>query len=147
MFIEEICHVNIVVSDMEKSVSFYRDLLGLEVIFEKDIGSKAFSTGVGLKDVSARVVMLKAKNENTLLELFQYFVPVGKELGVNMPNAIPIGHIAFRVKEIDSQYAELAGRGVEFISPPQEIADGVKFCYFRDPDGALLELIEFPNYP
>lgn len=145
MVLKEITHVNVVVSDMERSKKFYSEVLGLEVIVDKEICSENFCKGVDLKNVRARVVMLKLKDENTLVELFQYYEPESKKLGHFLPNAIPASHIAFRVVGIQSDYETLKGKGAEFISEPQELSDGVWFCYFRDPDGALLELIEFPE--
>lgn len=145
MVIKEIAHVNIVVSEMEVSKKFYSELLGLEVVLDKEIQSTNFCKGVGLKEVKARVVMLKLKDENTLLELFQYYNPESKPLGDFLPNAVPASHIAFRVEGIQDEYKRIKQNGAQFISEPQELADGVFFCYFRDPDGALLELIEFPQ--
>lgn len=145
MIIDEICHINIVVSDMDRSLQFYRDLLGLSVKIDKHIGSPNFSKGAGLENVKARIVMLKANTENTLIELFQYDQPKSPNIGTNPTNTIPLSHIAFKVKDVRTYYNALKSKGVEFIAEPQMLTDGVWFCYFRDPDGALLELIEFPE--
>ncbi|MEW5820254.1 MAG: VOC family protein [Cyanobacteriota bacterium] len=145
MSISEIAHVNIVVSNMEQSIKFYRDLLNFKIILDKEISSPELSKGVGLENVHARVTIFKLSEGNALLELFEYKNPAGKNAGINPPNTIPLNHIAFKVKKIKPYYESLKRRGVEFVSEPQTIADGVSFCYFRDPDGALLELIEFPE--
>ena len=142
---EEICHVCIVVSNMERSLKFYRDTLGFSVIWDNKVKNPNFSTGVGLKDIEARVVLMQLNKENTLLELFEYQSPKGRTLGALSPNDVPATHIAFKLKGIQKRYEELKNKGVEFISEPQKLSDDVYFCYFRDPDGALLEFIEFPE--
>ncbi|MGD9580134.1 MAG: VOC family protein, partial [Vampirovibrionia bacterium] len=96
-------------------------------------------------NVRVRIVFLKTKHDNLTLELFQYINPVGKNAGVNPANTIPLGHIAFKVQNIFDVYEELKSQGVNFTSEPQNIPDGVTFCYMRDPDGVLIELIEFPE--
>jgi catechol 2,3-dioxygenase-like lactoylglutathione lyase family enzyme len=130
---------------MERSIQFYKELLGFEIILDKEIQSVNFCKGVGLKDVKARVVMFKLNNDNTLLELFQYYQPEAPNVGMNPPHTVPLSHIALQVTDIDSHYKDLKAKNVEFISEPQKLGDDVIFCYFRDPDGALLELIEFPK--
>lgn len=145
MEIQEVGHVNIVVSNIERSISFYRDILGLELIFEKEVCSDSFSRGVGLKNVKAKIVMLKLKGENTLIELIQYYQPVGEKITTMQPNTLPYFHVAFKVKDLHEMYQKLKEQGVIFLSEPQKLGDDVIFCYFRDPDGVILEFIEFPN--
>lgn len=145
MLINDLCHINYVVSDMDQSLKFYKDLLGMEVTMDTEIDSPSLSKGTGLKDVKVRIVFLKTKHENLMLELFQYLNPVGENIGVKPPNTMPMGHIAFKVKDIKAHYDQLTAKGIDFMSEPQTIADGVSFCYMRDPDGALIELIEFPE--
>lgn len=145
MLINDLCHINYVVSNMDRSLEFYRDLLGMEVTMDKEIDSPSLSRGTNLKDVKVRIAFLKTNHDNLMLELFEYKNPLGNNIGASPTNTIPLGHIAFKVKDIKAHYDELTAKGVEFMSEPQTIADGVSFCYMRDPDGALIELIEFPE--
>ena len=145
MKIKEIAHVCIVVSDIERSIQFYRDLLGLELLVSKEVNSPGFSNGVGINNARAKVAMFKLQGENTLIELFEYIDPRSDYVGKKPANTVPLGHIAFGVSDIDEIYKKLLSSGVEFVSSPQEVFDGVRFCYFRDPDGAFIELIDFPE--
>ncbi len=76
--------------------------------------------------------------------MFGYGVPV------NTPGCV---HIALRVDNIDSMVASLKEKGIQFCSDTyEEIPDGpiagMKWIYFKDPDGTNLELIEEPfKYP
>lgn len=145
MKIKEVAHVCIVVSNIERSIKFYKDLLGLELLVSKDVNSPGFSNGVGINNAKAKVALFKLHGENTLIELFEYTDPKSNYVGKKPANTVPLGHIALGVSNIDEFYKKLQSCGVEFISSPQEVFDGVRFCYFRDPDGALIELIEFPE--
>src|SRR2546427_5727479 len=73
--IHGIHHTAISTGDLERALRFYRDLLGFEEVFSSawEVGTAVVDRIVGLKDSSARVVMLKAGN--TCVELFQYETP------------------------------------------------------------------------
>jgi len=143
--INNISHVCVIVSNMNQSISFYRDILGLTLKVDRPVKSPGFCKGVGLKDVEARVAMFALEGENTLIELFEYSRPEGENIGAKPPNTVPTSHIAFNVTDIEAHYSKLKSKGVKFISEPQKLGDDVIFCYFRGPDGELFELIEFPG--
>lgn len=143
MNFKKICHINLVVSNMEDSINFYTNNLGFRITFDNIIQSKAIANGAGFDDVTARIVMLELGAKQTILELFHYIYPEGSVRPVVDPNTIGQGHFAIEVTDIEDLYLDLCDKGVNFLSEPQKVTDGVKFCYFRDPDGALLELIEF----
>lgn len=143
MGIKELCHSCVVVSNMQRSIKFYRDLLGLEVVLEKDIESPNFSKAVNIDNAEAKVCMMKTPEGNAMLELFEYKNIESETIGAKPVSTISIGHVAFSVDNIEELYIELCSKGVTFLSEPQLILDGVKFCYLRDPDGALIELIQF----
>ncbi len=70
----------------------------------------------------------------------------GKKWDPDAPMSnIGCSHIAFATENcIDELYEELVAKGINFISPPQEVEEEgevIKFCYFKDPDGVTLELI------
>ena len=76
--IHGINHVAISTGDIERAVAFYRDLLGFEEVFSLnwDVGDQVLDDITGLKDSSARIVMLKAGN--ACVELFEYQTPPPK---------------------------------------------------------------------
>jgi catechol 2,3-dioxygenase-like lactoylglutathione lyase family enzyme len=89
------------------------------------------------------------------IELICYRQPSGERpKGVGTANAQGIGHIAFRVEDIDAIVRTLTEAGVSFLSEVQNVPDaqvtysnGVRkrLVYFRDPEGNLLELCEYKN--
>jgi catechol 2,3-dioxygenase-like lactoylglutathione lyase family enzyme len=147
-------HGNIIVSDIERSKKFYQEVLGFDVAMETEINDAEFARGVGIPGTKVRGVFFKVPNTPTLIEMFQYTAPHKSQAHnpAERPSDIGIGHLAFQVDDIDSVHAKLHEAGVPFVSSPVKISEshqdvgGVRFCYFRDPDGTLLELIYVPTH-
>ena len=145
-------HGNIIVSDIERAKKFYADVLGLQVAMQTEIDEPEFARGVGIPGTKVRAVFFSVPNTSTLIEVFQYVAPrPSKEIPAGtLPSDIGIGHLCFQVDDIDAAYERLHKNGVPFISTPVRIptshkdVGGVRFCYFKDPDGVLLELIHIP---
>jgi catechol 2,3-dioxygenase-like lactoylglutathione lyase family enzyme len=144
-------HTNINVSDLDRSLDFYTRVLGLKVTGETEFDGEEFDRGVGLPGTKIRAAFLEVPNSSEILEMFQYVTPSSKPIAADaLPNDIGVGHICFAVDDIDQTYENLLAQGVEFRSPPVTIskdhpkAAGVRFCYFRDPDGILIEILQRP---
>ena len=148
--IHEIIHIGITVSDIERSTAFYRDVLGLEfmgsITMEGDETDRLFQ----LKNSVAKIVYLNGSKGSLAppIELIQF---VSEDCEINTPNLrrTSISEICFRVDNIDKVYRDLKDKGVEFLSEPQLFdfrKDGFsksKAVYFKDPDGVILELMEY----
>jgi len=141
--IHGIHHTAISTADIERSARFYRDLLGFEEVFKLnwDIGTKTLDNITGLKDSSARVIMLKAGN--ACVELFEYASPPPQTAEPQRPVCDHgITHLCLQVTDIDDEYARLSAAGMEFHCPPQQVGDALRATYGRDPDGNVVELLE-----
>jgi catechol 2,3-dioxygenase-like lactoylglutathione lyase family enzyme len=145
-------HFSFTVADIEASVAFYRDLLGLELIHQQDQDNEYTRRLVGFPDASLRIAQLAVPGEprgpsGHHLELVEYVVPRGAPYGPerNRPGA---SHLAFCVADAQAAYESLRAGGVRFVSPPQAITAGVNTggftCYFLDPDDITLELVQPP---
>ena len=138
---KEIRHTGIVVTDMEKALRFYRDLLGLKVAQDfKEEGSYIDSISE-LSGVRVRMVKLTA-DDGSMVELLQYLSHPRKAPENRQICEIGCSHIAFSVDDIDREYARLLKNGVRFNCPPYVSPDGyakVTFCH--DPDGTSIELV------
>jgi catechol 2,3-dioxygenase-like lactoylglutathione lyase family enzyme len=140
--IRGIHHMAISTADLERSVRFYRDLLGFEEIFTSgwERGADRADQITGLKDSSARLVMLKAGN--ACIEIFQYSSPQARPVEPNRPACDHgITHLCLDVRDIQAEYERLKTAGVAFHCPPQDMG-GVSATYGRDPDGNIVELLE-----
>lgn len=150
--IEAIDHVNIVVSDLDRSVWFYTEVLGFEPTKHARLEGDWIESIVGLEGVSAEVVYVQPPGGGPRLELIRYHAPDGVALDQTaLANTIGLRHLAFRAHGMAAVCDRLRAAGVEFIGPPTQVPSGVvehdagrkTLCYFRDPDGVLLELAEY----
>ena len=143
-------HTSITVKDMDRSIEFYRDLLGMEFIGEQGGKVPYLSTVTGFADADLRVVFFKpVPDSDYLIELIQYRHPVGTPADVRTCNP-GAAHICFVVTEIHEMYERVSSAGVGFKSAPVPIVAGRHkggFCvYMTDPDGVTLELLQLPPH-
>ena len=137
-------HFGIVVSDIKKSLHFYRNLLGFKIKKDMLEESKFIDNILNLKNVKVRTIKMSADDDN-LVELLWYKSHPRKP---NKKEICDIGasHIAFTVDNLDCEYKRLKKQRIKFSCPPRISPDGrakVTFCY--DPDGTPIELVEELN--
>ena len=120
-------YTRLLVRNMGKTFRFYRDVLGLtpKLGGEGDVYVE-FETGA------------------TTLALFprSFMAPVvsGQDKPVAPEGQDPVALI-FAVDDVDQSYRELMGKGVAFVTQPEDRPEwGLRTAHFRDPDGALIEL-------
>ncbi len=130
-------HLGIVVSDMNKSVDFYRNVLGLEVGEKWDFEPGA-TLGSSMR-LPRRAVFIKVKNSSFEL-LDQGENTEKKPEGVSV-NTVGLHHIAFNVDKIHDFAANLSRKGIHFSTGPVDLKD-ITVAFFEDPDGNMLELYE-----
>jgi catechol 2,3-dioxygenase-like lactoylglutathione lyase family enzyme len=143
--------IGITVSDLDRAVTFYTDVLGFEKRSEVEVVGSEHERLEGVFGMRARVAMLALGDE--AIELTQYLAPRGRAMPADSrANDRWFQHIAIVTSDLDRAYQRLRERGVEHASTgPQRLPDwnpnagGIEAFYFRDPDGHFLELIEFPS--
>jgi catechol 2,3-dioxygenase-like lactoylglutathione lyase family enzyme len=122
----EVTHL-LVVSDMERSRSFYRDVLGAEVYREYG------GTSVVLRFLGTWLLLVTGGGP-TPDKPDTVFAPP--------PDRSRVSHeMTIRVPDCRTAYQTLLDRGAEFLTPPV-VYDWEVRCFFRDPDGHLLEISE-----
>lgn len=112
--------IYISVRDMDESLAFYRDIVGMAVVADQELDSKKIQHLWGLpQGTRARAVFLKNEDQPTLLELIQFDPHSGKFIrgGAKIWD-YGIYDIAFTVKDLEKTYEKLIGRGFTFITPP-----------------------------
>ncbi len=146
MKVESLYHVGFTVTDIERSIEFYRDLLGMTLYVRQQGTAEYLSRITGFPGVRLEIALLKTPDGGALLELLQYVThpapPTERE--TNRPGN---GHVCFKVSDIQEACAELRRRGVRLISDePVKITAGVHQgaygVYLRDPDGFTVELYQ-----
>ena len=110
-------------TNMEKSVNFYRDILGLEEFTQGRPGDPTI-----LKGGPVDLELVQARPEDKPPE-------VEGHAGLN--------HFAFFVRNMDEMVSDLKKKGVKILSEPRESFEGIRAAFFEDPDGVRVELLQF----
>lgn len=150
--IQSIASIGFTVSDMDRSVAFYRDVLMFKPVSDVEVDGPEYDQLYGCFGVRARVVRLRLGEQQ--IELTQFISPPDlRPIPVpSYSNDLWFQHFAIVVRDMDAAWAQLRTHHVRQISPrPQTIptsnqaAAGIKAIKFRDPDGHNLELLWFPE--
>ena len=120
----------LVVADIDRSVEWYRDVLGAELFREYGGSSAVFQ-------FNEAWLLLVTAGEPTADKPDVTFAP---------PTAPHMVSHSFtiRVQDCNAAYEALLGRGAEFLTPPYDWGAEIR-CFFRDPDGHLFEISEVPT--
>lgn len=147
--ITSILHVGVTVKDLDRSVAFYRDTLGLKFQAELTMDGETTDKLFRRKNCTARVAYLNGSShmEAPPVELIQFTSEEAEEHASDLFTT-SISEICFRTDDLWREYHRLCELGVEFLSEPQDFdftEQGFgksRAVYFKDPDGIILELIE-----
>jgi catechol 2,3-dioxygenase-like lactoylglutathione lyase family enzyme len=140
-------HFSIACSDADRSLAFYRDLFGLELVSAREVEAGGFVEEVtGVAGARVRIVHLSGYGAN--LELLEYIEPRG-DLRAREPNHAGSAHVCFMADDLEEASALLSSQGVKIRSrdgAPVTVVggpnDGGKGLYVEDPDGNAIEIIE-----
>ncbi|HKR81059.1 MAG TPA: VOC family protein [Nitrospira sp.] len=124
--VKKLLHTRMRVSDMDQTIAFYTDVLGLEVL-ERKVSPRG-----------SHLAFLRVPNSEELIELCS-FPPSGP---VTVQEDLV--HLAFQVESLDQTIAALQQRGVRITDGPTTTSSGSRFLFIDAPDGYEVELIERP---
>lgn len=141
--INDIHHMSFTVKEMRRSVAFYRDILGLKVVWDSAQAGVEFKGPVsdnltGCPGTELRIVFLGINDR--LLELVQY-TPAGKALVNHKASDTGGAHVCFKTGNIQELHKKLLANRVQLHCAPQSLG-GVWVMYFRDPDGIIVEAMQ-----
>jgi lactoylglutathione lyase len=124
--ITKLLHTRMRVSDMDQTIAFYTDVLGLEVIERKT------------SPRGSHLAFLRVPNSEELIELCSF--PASGPVTVQ-PDLV---HLAFQVDNLDTTIAILQQKGIPITDGPTKTSSGSRFVFIDAPDGYEVELIERP---
>ncbi len=116
----------LVVSDAERSLAWYTDVLGAEVF-------RSYGSSVVLSFLGNWLLLVEGGGPTDDKPDVTFAAP-------SDPNSISHS-FTIRVADCQASYETLVGRGAEFLTPPHDWGAEVR-CFFRDPDGHLFEISE-----
>ena len=138
-------HGGITVSDMDVSLGFYRDGLGLEQEFDLVLDAPYLNTVLGLDQDSIRAVYLRIPGGG-FVELLEYR-GIERLSAASRPCDYGAGHLGLYVDDVEAMHARLVGMG--FRARSEQVVDitagpnaGARSCYMADPDGYAVELFQ-----
>ena len=144
--ISGINHTGLHVRDIERSIAFYRDVIGLELLARRESRADYVADIVGYPGAVLQMAWLRHHSGGPVIELLQYVEPAGTPIDTATPNP-GTAHVCFNVPDIRATHERLKVAGVRFKSDgPVAITKGINQggygIYFTDPDGITLELIQ-----
>ena len=138
-------HTGFIVRDLERSVEFYTNVLGLETTRRMEREGEFINQVLGFPNAHIKGAFM-GQGEGHLLELIQYISPPSGPGGIER-NDIGATHLGFFVENLAQFYADKSHRGLRFLNPPAEERDANgnlvrSVAYSQDPDGNWLEFVE-----
>ena len=135
-------HTGIVVQDIERSLRFWRDIMGLQVAADFREEGEFIDTVQHLSGVKLRMIKLTAA-DGSMIELLQDNAHPTPAPERNELCDTGIRHIAFTVADVRASWQTLRAEGCEVLSEPITAPDGKARLFFaRDPEGNLLEIVQ-----
>lgn len=122
-------HVSVRASNMDRSLDFYGEILGMEVVRRREIPKNR-----------AEIAFLKDPDGDFSLELTHYDDQSDFQQAEYMKRTFD--HLAFKVKDIRSVINKVKEEGYTVTDEPFELSPGHWLAFIEDPDGTLIELIE-----
>ena len=119
-------HTGFVVADIDKSISFYQNVMGLQVVMQDERSGEYAEKLLGFTGAHIKIAYLGI-GDGHLLELIEYVVPRSNIPSINR-NDLGASHICFIVEDIDSYYTNMSANGLRFINPPSYLYDGDRVC-------------------
>lgn len=126
MIVKKLLHTRMRVSDVDASIAFYRDVLGLAVL-ERKVSPRG-----------SQLAFLSVPNSEELIELCSF--PASGPVRVQED----LVHLAFEVDDLDQAIEQLQAKNVPITDGPTQTSSGSRFIFIDAPDGYEVELIQRP---
>ena len=140
-------HTGITVSDIERSLSFWRDVLGFELSHRAHQKGELAEQITGIAGAEILIAVLKAPGHK--IELLEYRAPADRrQQNDGRPCDLGAAHIALTVDNLDEILDCIAASGWKAPGEPQSLTvgpnAGKRVIYVRDPDGTTIEFMQLP---
>ena len=138
-------HTGITVSNLERSLAFWRDVLGFELSHRAHQTGELASEITGVPGAEISIAVLKAPGHK--IELLEYLAPTDRKQHVDLrPCDVGSVHVALTVDNLDAVVSTIAASGWKAAGKPQTLRKGPnagkRVVYVRDPDGTTIEFMQ-----
>jgi len=142
-------HTGITVSNLERSLAFWRDVLGFELSHTAHQTGEQAREITGVAGAEIKLAVLKAPGGHKI-ELLEYLAPRDRRKNVDLqPCDVGSVHVALLVDDLDVVLERIAASGWKAAGKPQTLERGPNagksVVYVRDPDGTTIELMQLPK--
>ena len=142
-------HTGITVSNLERSLAFWRDVLGFEFSHTADQKGEMAEQITGVKGAELKLAVVKSPTGHKI-ELLEYLAPAHrKQRAERRPCDVGHVHIALTVENLKALLEKIAASGWKAAGKPQMLTAGPnagkRVIYVRDPDGTTIEFMELPS--
>ena len=142
-------HTGITVSNLERSLEFWQNVLGFEFSHRAHQTSEMASEITGVPSAEIKLAVVKAPGGHKI-ELLEYLAPPDRKQHVDLrPCDVGSVHIALTVDDLDAVLQKIAASGWKAAGKPQTLQSGPnagkRVVYVRDPDGTTIEFMEMPK--
>ena len=140
-------HTGITVTSLERSLAFWRDVLGFELSHRPHQTGRLASEITGVPGAEISIAVLKGYGHK--IELLEYSAPPDRKRLSPRPCDVGSVHVALLVDNLDAVLEAIAKSGWDAAGEPQILATGPnagkRVVYVRDPDGTTIELLQQPG--
>ena len=145
--LQRLTHVGICVSDLDRALRFYRDLLGFRWEHDLQVEGEPSDTLLRLRGVKLHAVYLT--RDGVRIELLRFATPPAPPPRSRAMHEHGLTHLSFRVADLDATLAALRAAGERVLEETViRIPEfGAAACMVSDPDGQLIELVQAPGDP
>ena len=139
-------HTSFTVSNLDRSLAFFCNILGFELLNRSRRDPEFIARGVAIPGADIEVAYVQAPGHR--IELIEYCGPDGRRQLDSRPCDTGFAHVAFDVDDIDAAIAASKAVGVNALGPVQDLDRGPnkggRVVYIRDADGVTVEFIQPP---
>ncbi|HEX7095395.1 MAG TPA: VOC family protein [Acidimicrobiales bacterium] len=141
-------HVNVNCSDLDRSLAFYRDTLGLAAMTRTTPAVPQPGAAFGLDEVQWDAWILQGDRGSStpVLDLLEWKTPEPEGSPVTSPTTTGFNRLAFTTPDLDGLHERLVAAGADVWSAPTHVpfegGGGVRMFVCSDPDGTMLELVD-----
>jgi len=140
-------HTGITVSNLERSLAFWRDVLGFEFSHTAHQKGELAQEITGVEAAEIKLAVLRAPGGHKI-ELLEYLAPADRKRADIRPCDVGSVHVALLVHDLDAVLERIAASDWKAAGKPQRLQSGPNagklVVYVRDPDGTTIEFMEMP---